>query len=1308
MLFAARLRNLLTYYLSSRDVADYKTLIELLISDRLKGSLPQGPLNYVLTQEGEGWFTSEKVASLADVFVNNRTTMVGQKPTDGKMARVATTGASEGSGASQGPQGTHGGNFHPGRGGLGGSHSPSKMSQVKCYTCGGRGHVARECPSNKSGNRGGVQGGSLGGYRGSHRGNYHGRGAHRGNHQGGGAHVNLCSMVGQPQMRETREMGIQSDEGGHVNLIATNNWEFGDHPIVDAVSTSKDNPAVCIYPLQYVNVTMSGCDCVALEDSGCQIPLVSKRLFWWCCDETVGKVVLHGFGKNHTVQAPLVNVTARIRDDQRDVVDIPLVCAVTDLGAADYDVILPADVVRELQATTVVATVSECAVSTLCDVGTETVEPEAEENSPEDVDKVPVTSIEADSSELAEEQRQDLTLVTCWAQAQASKGGFVIHKELLYHRDQVEGQAVCQLCVPQGRRDNILRLAHESVFGGHLGERKTRERIRLSFYWPGLRKSVLCHVRSCCNCQLRSRPVTTDRVPITPITRADVPFQVMNMDCVGPLDPPSAQGHKYCLCIVDNCTRWPSVYLLKSLTAKAVCDALVELFTHVGVPKVIVSDCGTNFTSQLTQGMLRKLGCSPRFNTPGHPEASGMVERFNQTCKNMLSHVVQEHGRQWHKYVPFIVWALREVPNATTGVSPYMLVYGRIPRGPLAVLKETWTGERELPPDLGRPVEEYLQDLREKLDSAAQYAKEHAVKQQAGYVGRYNLRARHKTFQEGDQVIVLAPDNGSKLCNKWQGPGTVVKVMSRNSYLVNLGNNGTRHIHANKMRHFVARVNGCSVIKESDIEFGDVVTPTPAIVSCDLPSVRVEESKTSHLSPQQRQELLWLLDEFSDCFGDRPGICDAVVHRIQTTADFVPRQMRPYRVPDAIKPEVDRQIRELLDMGLIRPSDSPMASPIVCVAKKDGGVRIACDYRYLNSYTVGDAYPMPTIDEVLRNIGKGHFISTFDARSGYWQIPLAKGDRWLTAFVTHDGLYEWLRMPFGLKNAGATFVRTVRSILRPINVFADSYVDDIGVGSQDWDSHLGHIRQFLEIVRGAGMTMNLAKCEFGKPEVKFVGRLVGSGTHRPDPQRLEGLSKMEPPRTKRELRTLLGAFGYYREYIPHYSDIARPLTDLTKKGVPNVLASHWTGDCQQAYERLRSELMSSRVLRIPTIGTPFVLHTDASGKAVGATLGELDEQGMEQPLAFASQKLTETQMAWATIEREAYAVIWALNRFRDIIFGSRVSIFCDHNPLQYIRECAPKSAKLLRWSLALQEFDVDFQYKKGPQNVVADWLSRHG
>ena len=171
-----------------------------------------------------------------------------------------------------------------------------------------------------------------------------------------------------------------------------------------------------------------------------------------------------------------------------------------------------------------------------------------------------------------------------------------------------------------------------------------------------------------------------------------------------------------------------------------------------------------------------------------------------------------------------------------------------------------------------------------------------------------------------------------------------------------------------------------------------------------------------------------------------------MTHRIVTTPEFVPKQMRPYRVPIAFRAEVNRQIRELLDMGLIRPSVSPMASPIICVAKKSGGVRIACDYRYLNSFAVGDAYPMSTINETLSKIGSSKIISTFDTKSGYWQIPVAEGDRWMTAFVTHDGLYEWVRMPFGLKNAGATFVRAVRSVLTPICDFSESYVNDFGVG----------------------------------------------------------------------------------------------------------------------------------------------------------------------------------------------------------------------------------------------------------------------
>jgi len=286
---------------------------------------------------------------------------------------------------------------------------------VKCYNCGGRGHIARNCPSHNGGNRGGIRGGSLGGYRGSHhgdyqgglshRGNYQDGGAHRSNYSGGGARVNLCQMVGQPQMRETREMGVQADECGQVDLITANNWEFGDYPTVNTVGTCNPATSACIYPLHYVNVNVSGCDCVALEDSGCQIPVISKRLFSQCCDDAkgiVGEVMLRGFGKCHTVSAQLVNLTVRMQGaDRDDSVGIPLVCAVADIGVAEYDVILPVEVVRKLQIMAVADTVTVCAVNDVCEVRTKVGDHKTDRNGLVDVGDIPVCSVEANATAVA-------------------------------------------------------------------------------------------------------------------------------------------------------------------------------------------------------------------------------------------------------------------------------------------------------------------------------------------------------------------------------------------------------------------------------------------------------------------------------------------------------------------------------------------------------------------------------------------------------------------------------------------------------------------------------------------------------------------------------------------------------------------------------------------------------------------------------------------------------------------------------------------------------------------------------------------
>ena len=245
-------------------------------------------------------------------------------------------------------------------------------------------------------------------------------------------------------------------------------------------------------------------------------------------------------------------------------------------------------------------------------------------------------------------------------------------------------------------------------------------------------------------------------------------------------------------------------------------------------------------------------------------------------------------------------------------------------------------------------------------------------------------------------MIVLAPENTGKLCNRWQGPGTLVKVKSPHSYLVDLGGGNIRHLHTNKMRQFVARIQGCGVIAEADVDFGRIVVLEVNNTVSDefeLPSRRLEAEVVQHLEPQQRSELLSLLDEFSDCFADKPGRCDVVTHRIVTIPDFVSKQMCPYRVLEILRAEVNKQIKDLLDEGLIRPSRGPVASPIVCVAKKEGGVRIACDYRYLNKYTVSDEFPMATVNETLAQIGASKYLSTFDAKSGYHQ---REQDRWLS------------------------------------------------------------------------------------------------------------------------------------------------------------------------------------------------------------------------------------------------------------------------------------------------------------------------
>ena len=390
--------------------------------------------------------------------------------------------------------------------------------------------------------------------------------------------------------------------------------------------------------------------------------------------------------------------------------------------------------------------------------------------------------LKADRETLIAEQQADESLAICWSLAKQGKGNFIVENGILYRDAKILGQNFRQLCLPEQRRRRVLELAHDR-FGGHLATKKTTKRIALSFYWPKMKETVQKYISECVPCQKRAPITFRDRVPITPVPRADRTFSHWVIDCAGPFSSHHME-YPYALLMVDSASRWPAAYPLRSWTAKSVCQALMKQFMITGVPVSIWSDNPSNFTGKLTREFLLKLGCQPRFSTPSHPQAAGLCERWVGTLKSMVSKVAQDHPRQWHQYLDYIVWALRETPNQTTGIQPCVLAFGYLPRGPLSILKESWTGERELPLDLGKSPTEYLAELRNNLETANAYADSYTARAQQRYATHYNLRSRDKHFTVGEKVLILTSDSSaSKVFSRWKGPATIAEVRSPYSYI---------------------------------------------------------------------------------------------------------------------------------------------------------------------------------------------------------------------------------------------------------------------------------------------------------------------------------------------------------------------------------------------------------------------------------------------------------------------------------------------------------------------------------------------
>ena len=424
------------------------------------------------------------------------------------------------------------------------------------------------------------------------------------------------------------------------------------------------------------------------------------------------------------------------------------------------------------------------------------------------------------------------------------------------------------------------------------------------------------------------------------------------------------------------------------------------------------------------------------------------------------------------------------------------------------------------------------------------------------------------------------------------------------------------------------------------------------------------------------------------------------------TGDADPIYQRPYRLPLSKKHIVDKEIDKMLKLGIIQPSHSPWASPIVLVPKPDGETRFCIDYRKVNGVTRSDKFPLPQISEILDQLGGCKVFSTLDLRSGYHQLLLDRDAIPKTAFNCHRGLFEYKRLPFGLKNAPAQFQRFMTQALsKYIGKICMVYLDDIIVYSRDEESHQKHLSLIFSALQKLGMTLKLSKCNIACSEVKLLGFIVGSDGIRSCPEKVSCIERLLPPVNQKGVRSFLGLCNYYRSLVPNYAEKAAPLNRLLCKDVP----FHFGPKEMASFQALKEELVSDRILAYPQPDKPYKIFSDACDTSIGAILVQdhvVNGEVIERPVSYFSKALSGPQLNWATIEKECFALISAIKKWQHYVQGAQVTAYTDHKPLKSFFISEHKNTKVQRWSILLSEIQCEIKYREGRNNIKADSLSR--
>ncbi|XP_033730000.1 uncharacterized protein LOC117319277 [Pecten maximus] len=888
------------------------------------------------------------------------------------------------------------------------------------------------------------------------------------------------------------------------------------------------------------------------------------------------------------------------------------------------------------------------------------------------------------------------------------------HKGILYRKfyspRTANGKVFRQLVVPEKFRQTVLKLAHESIMAGHLAAKRTASRILSEFYWPGVQADVTRFCRSCDACQRTFPKGRVAKAPLGSMPLVETPFKRVAVDIVGPLDPATDKGNRYILTVVDYATRYPEAVALRGIETERVAEALVDIFSRVGVPAEMLTDQGAQFTSELMKEVSRLLSIRQLTTTPYHPMCNGLVEKFNGTLKQMLRRMSTERPKDWDRFINALLFAYREVPQESLGFSPFEMLYGRTVRGPMMILRELWS--KDLPDDEVKTTYQYVMDLREKLEKTCEVAMDNLREARTRQRKQFNKRAKQRDLKPGDKVLVLLPTKANKLLLQWRGPYDVVEKVGPTDYRVNREGK-IKVLHINLLRKYVEPKRGSdlggflacvmtAVLDESDQ--GDDINHDRVLEA--LPGDRGNETQDDvvvcqDLTKDQSRDVQCLIQEFKDVLTDVPGSTSLIEHEIHTTTSD-PVRVKSYPLPYTTKEVINEEVGKMLEMRVIEPSTSPYSSPVVMVKKKDGSNRFCIDFRGLNRVTIFDAEPMPNTEDIFARLGNARYFSKLDLSKGYWQVPLSADAKEMTAFTTPRGLFQFRVMPFGLVNAPATFSRLMRKLLRGMD-HLDNFIDDIIIYTDTWEKHMDVLSELFSRLRNAGLTARPTKCSIAFGSLSCLGHVVGERRIQLEDDKVQAIASAPRPETKKQVRSFLGLAGFYRRFIPNFAAIAVPLTDLTRKGAPNKV--EWLESHERAYATLKKLLTARPVLKLPNLEQDFILRTDASDTGLGAVLLQ-EEEGQKMPIAYASRKLLPRERNYAVIEKECLGIVWGIQKFESYIYGREFLLETDHQPLSYLNKSKTANARLMRWALLLQPYRFRIRAIKGSDNVGADYLSR--